>query len=90
MLEGLDDIGLTLRDEARITEFEARRESWRPKTLPVKSVSSHRRTPRRRGERVGLKSDNITINGGKPLRGRIEVRGAKNLATKAMVAALLG
>ncbi len=36
LLEGLDDIGLTLREEARITEFEARRESWRPKTLPVK------------------------------------------------------
>jgi len=36
LLEGLDDIGLTLRDEARITDFEARRESWRPKTLPVK------------------------------------------------------
>ncbi len=36
LLEGLDDIGLTLRDEARITEFEASRESWRPKTLPVK------------------------------------------------------
>ncbi|CAN5357530.1 UDP-N-acetylglucosamine 1-carboxyvinyltransferase [soil metagenome] len=41
------------------------------------------------GQRVGLKSDKIVINGGKPLRGRIEVRGAKNLATKAMVAALL-
>jgi UDP-N-acetylglucosamine 1-carboxyvinyltransferase len=41
------------------------------------------------GERVGLKSDKIVINGGKPLIGRIEVRGAKNLATKAMVAALL-
>jgi 3-isopropylmalate/(R)-2-methylmalate dehydratase small subunit len=36
LLEGLDDIGLTLRDEAQITEFETRRESWRPKTLPVK------------------------------------------------------
>ena len=36
LLEGLDDIGLTLRDEARITEFEARRESWRPKTLPAR------------------------------------------------------
>jgi 3-isopropylmalate/(R)-2-methylmalate dehydratase small subunit len=36
LLEGLDDIGLTLRDETRITDFEARRESWRPKTLPVK------------------------------------------------------
>jgi 3-isopropylmalate/(R)-2-methylmalate dehydratase small subunit len=36
LLEGLDDIALTLRDEARISEYEARRESWRPKTLPVK------------------------------------------------------
>lgn len=36
LLEGLDDIGLTLRDEARITEFEATRESWRPATLPVR------------------------------------------------------
>jgi 3-isopropylmalate/(R)-2-methylmalate dehydratase small subunit len=36
LIEGLDDIGLTLRDEPRITEFESRRESWRPKTLPVK------------------------------------------------------
>lgn len=35
LLEGLDDIGLTLRDEASITEFEARRESWRPTTLPA-------------------------------------------------------
>jgi UDP-N-acetylglucosamine 1-carboxyvinyltransferase len=40
-------------------------------------------------ERVGLLSDRIVIDGGKPLVGRIEVRGAKNLATKAMVAALL-
>jgi UDP-N-acetylglucosamine 1-carboxyvinyltransferase len=40
-------------------------------------------------ESVGLASDKIVINGGKPLTGRIEVRGAKNLATKAMVAALL-
>ncbi len=36
LLEGLDDIGLTLRDEAAITEFESRRESWRPKTLPAR------------------------------------------------------
>jgi len=36
LLEGLDDIGLTLRDEAQITEFEARRQSWRPLTLPAK------------------------------------------------------
>nr|WP_246276074.1 UDP-N-acetylglucosamine 1-carboxyvinyltransferase [Curtobacterium albidum] len=37
-----------------------------------------------------MKSDEIVIRGGKPLVGRIEVRGAKNLATKAMVASLLG
>ena len=36
LLEGLDDIGLTLRDEAAITEFESHRESWRPRTLPAK------------------------------------------------------
>ncbi len=36
LLEGLDDIGLTLRDEARITEFEGTRESWRPRTLPIR------------------------------------------------------
>ncbi|MCA5924039.1 3-isopropylmalate dehydratase small subunit [Curtobacterium oceanosedimentum] len=36
LMEGLDDIGLTLRDETAITEFESRRSSWRPKTLPVK------------------------------------------------------
>ncbi|MBN9606227.1 MAG: UDP-N-acetylglucosamine 1-carboxyvinyltransferase [Actinomycetales bacterium] len=34
--------------------------------------------------------DTLVIRGGKPLRGRVDVRGAKNLATKAMVAALLG
>ena len=32
----------------------------------------------------------ITVTGGKPLVGRIDVKGAKNLVTKAMVAALLG
>ena len=36
LLEGLDDIGLTLRDEDRIAQFEARREAWRPRTLPVR------------------------------------------------------
>ena len=36
LLEGLDDIGLTLRDEAAITEFESRRASWRPQTLPAR------------------------------------------------------
>ena len=38
LLEGLDDIGLTLRSEAQITEFEARRESWRPLTLPAQQA----------------------------------------------------
>ena len=32
----------------------------------------------------------IQVQGGKPLSGRVDVRGAKNLVTKAMVAALLG
>jgi UDP-N-acetylglucosamine 1-carboxyvinyltransferase len=31
----------------------------------------------------------ITVNGGKPLTGRVDLKGAKNLVTKAMVAALL-
>jgi len=35
LLEGLDDIGLTLRQEDKIAQFEARREAWRPRTLPV-------------------------------------------------------
>jgi len=53
-------------------------------------VNSLLKDAQKAGERVGLKSDRIVIHGGKPLRGRIEVRGAKNLVTKAMVAALLG
>jgi UDP-N-acetylglucosamine 1-carboxyvinyltransferase len=32
----------------------------------------------------------ITVHGGKPLKGRVDLKGAKNLVTKAMVAALLG
>ena len=36
LLEGLDDIGLPLRDEQAITDFEARREAWRPRTLPAR------------------------------------------------------
>jgi len=35
LLEGLDDIGLTLREADEIAQFEARREAWRPRTLPV-------------------------------------------------------
>lgn len=38
LMEGLDDIGLTLRDEQAITDFESSRESWRPKTLPAKGI----------------------------------------------------
>ncbi len=37
LLEGLDDIGLTLRDEQAITDFEAKRAAWRPKTLPARN-----------------------------------------------------
>ena len=33
LMEGLDDIGLTLRSEDAITEFEAQRPAWTPKTL---------------------------------------------------------
>ena len=36
LLEGLDDIGLTLRDEEMITAFEQTRPAWKPKTLPAK------------------------------------------------------
>ena len=54
------------------------------------AMESRRKEAQKAGERVGMKSDSIVINGGKPLTGTIEVRGAKNLATKAMVAALLG
>ncbi|MGZ8802655.1 MAG: 3-isopropylmalate dehydratase small subunit [Mycobacterium sp.] len=35
LLEGLDDIGLTLRKRDRIEEYEARRPSWKPRTLPA-------------------------------------------------------
>jgi 3-isopropylmalate/(R)-2-methylmalate dehydratase small subunit len=30
LMEGLDDIGLTLRHDALISDFEARRPSWKP------------------------------------------------------------
>jgi len=36
LMEGLDDIGLTLRHETDIDVFESRRESWRPTTLPAR------------------------------------------------------
>ncbi|NMR30957.1 MULTISPECIES: 3-isopropylmalate dehydratase small subunit [Crystallibacter] len=37
LLEGLDDIGLTLQHEEEITSYEATRPSWKPKTLPARS-----------------------------------------------------
>lgn len=36
LMEGLDDIGLTLRHEAEVGAFEARRADWLPTTLPAR------------------------------------------------------
>jgi 3-isopropylmalate/(R)-2-methylmalate dehydratase small subunit len=36
LMEGLDDIGLTLRVEADIDAYEAARPSWKPAALPVR------------------------------------------------------
>ncbi len=38
LLEGLDDISLTLQHEAEIAAFEANRPAWLPRTLPVKTA----------------------------------------------------
>jgi 3-isopropylmalate/(R)-2-methylmalate dehydratase small subunit len=38
LLEGLDDIGITLQNESAIAAFELRREPWRPTTLPAKGI----------------------------------------------------
>ena len=40
LIEGLDDIGLTLQHESEITAFEQTREPWRPRTLPAKHLPS--------------------------------------------------
>ncbi|WP_425956528.1 3-isopropylmalate dehydratase small subunit [Xylanimonas sp. McL0601] len=40
LMEGLDDIGLTLQHADEIADFETRREAWRPKTLPAKHLPS--------------------------------------------------
>ena len=40
LLEGLDDIGLTLRHVDEIDSYEADRPSFKPKTLPVKVASA--------------------------------------------------
>lgn len=38
LMEGLDDIGLTLQHEAEITDFEQTRATWRPTTLPARHL----------------------------------------------------
>lgn len=38
LMEGLDDIGITLQNEAAIAAYEAKRESWKPRTLPARGV----------------------------------------------------
>jgi 3-isopropylmalate/(R)-2-methylmalate dehydratase small subunit len=38
LMEGLDDIGITLQNEAAILAYETKRESWKPRTLPAKGV----------------------------------------------------
>ena len=38
LLEGLDDIGLTLQHADEIAAFEASRPTWLPRTLPVKTA----------------------------------------------------
>ena len=37
LMEGLDDIGLTLQHEAEITAYEARRPAFKPTTLPART-----------------------------------------------------
>ncbi|GLB68479.1 3-isopropylmalate dehydratase small subunit [Arthrobacter mangrovi] len=37
LLEGLDDIGLTLQHEGDITAYEQTRPAWKPKTLPART-----------------------------------------------------
>ncbi|WP_293698696.1 3-isopropylmalate dehydratase small subunit [uncultured Agrococcus sp.] len=41
LLEGLDDIALTLQNEAAIDEFEKRRPRWMPTTLPVRNSTAN-------------------------------------------------
>jgi 3-isopropylmalate/(R)-2-methylmalate dehydratase small subunit len=36
LMEGLDDIGLTMKQTDSIDEFEARRPAYKPKTLPIR------------------------------------------------------
>ena len=40
LLEGLDDIGLTLRHEADIDAYEGARPAWLPTTLPARTATA--------------------------------------------------
>jgi UDP-N-acetylglucosamine 1-carboxyvinyltransferase len=51
---------------------------------------SAQRSPRVKGDALVAGNDVLVVRGGSPLAGEIRVRGAKNLVSKAMVAALLG
>jgi 3-isopropylmalate/(R)-2-methylmalate dehydratase small subunit len=39
LLEGLDDVGITLSHEDQIVAYEGKRPSWKPSTLPARSPS---------------------------------------------------
>lgn len=47
LMEGLDDIALTLREEGAIAQYEAKRPSFKPKTLPAKHLPKEEVTPAR-------------------------------------------
>lgn len=47
LMEGLDDIALTLRDEDAIDAYEANRPSFKPKTLPAKYLPKEEVKPAR-------------------------------------------
>ncbi|MCF2710581.1 3-isopropylmalate dehydratase small subunit [Schaalia hyovaginalis] len=47
LMEGLDDIALTLREEGAIAQYEAKRPSFKPKTLPAKHLPKEEVAPAR-------------------------------------------
>jgi len=47
LMEGLDDIALTLRSQDEITAFERSREAWRPTTLPARHLPKEHVEPAR-------------------------------------------
>ena len=57
-------------------------------TTLLNDTAGNKKSGPGRGAKVS--AEILAIRGGRPLRGTIEVKGAKNLVTKAMVAALLG